>query len=669
MSNTLVFECNRATSKNITDSKLEWSNTIDPVRLEKGDKVSMVKAILNKRGASADSVISFEDTMTEEVLIGYYTMDHDVGIYNEDKKKWVKLHQDQNHTNGTRSRQPVAGGGGYYAYTDEPYVYCRTSRVNTGALGSGIVVFPVIQKVTIVIPKGNYAVASLADLISQQLSNGVMSEPFDYKVNNTLKENLLEYGLPFNEKCILRSFSVGLLDNDGSRDDVEYFSVNPNFMEKAYEKYIKPNDDLTLLPDTADTLRRPAAAADMVLCHFYNNSGVSEDFPEEIGGVFVGASPYIQWNMTENRFFLQQLHMPFQVPTIDVGDTKANADAGQDATEFKMQTNTIEWDLYCNPRQAFTGIWILNPALLTCKNEGDVLYTKTGLTGNQATAVSNAIDNYNNDIGDEAHMINGLWEGFYNCDFDECFSSTVLSDEAFKKTFWYRMGFEKSQFGTKNRFTYKYMHSDTVDTEMRGLTTIQDYSIALAQASSGLGAGHSKLHDVVVQTFCGDSAISKGGTTDITQSWRVLTNTKPLVAQSLPQLSSEIPYYNVYSDICPANWFSNKGLKMNLIGNVSLNYQNADMIYSFADGIEFEITEPMVLTNIRTRITQPDGKIADEDFFDPYSCVIYKIVRPIKQYNSQNITLTEKGEIVENSLEEEEKEGGEEIPEVKTLEF
>ena len=664
MSNTLVFECNRATSKNVTASKLEWSNTIDPVRLETGDKVSMVKCILNKRGASTSSVIEFESTMEEELLIGYYTTDHDVGVWNEEKTKWVKLHTDQNFTDGTRSRQVVAGGGGYYAYTEEPYIYCRTSR---DSIAGGTKVYPRIQKVQISIPKGSYAVASLADLISQQLSNGVMSEPFDYKVNNALKENLLEYGLPFNNKCMLRSYPSGILPNSGADDSVETFSVAVNFMRKAYDKYIKPNNDLTALPNTAGTLRKTPAEADMCLCHFYNNSGESEDFPTSIS-IYIGSAPYIQWNTTENRFFLQQLHMPFQVPTIDEGATKANPDAGQDATEFKMQTGTIKPQLYCNPRQAFTGIWILNPAFLTCKSEGDVQYTKTGFTGNMSTAVSQAIDNFDNDAGDEAQMVNAFWEGFFNCDYDECFSTTAKADEAFKNTFWYRMGFQKSQFGTKNRFSYKYMHTDTVDTEMRGITTIQDYSIALAQASSGLGPGHNTLHDVVVRTFCGDGPTRKSGTVDITQNWRVLTETKPLVAQSLPQLSSEIPYYNVYSDICPANWFSNKGGRFNLIGNVSLNYQNADMIYSFADGIEFEITEPMMLTNIRTRIVRPDGRIADEDFFDPYSCVIYKIVRPMKLYNSQNITLEEKGEIVEEVLEQDEKQEVDEIPAVKTME-
>ena len=605
----------------------------------------MVKAILNKRGASVSSVISFEEDVEEEILIGYYAMDHDVGIYKA--PDWRSLYVDENYTDGTSSRKANTG------YTDTPYVYCWTTSTRK--------IFPKIQYVKIKINKGSYAVSNLADLISQQLSNGLFNEPFDYKVNNVLKANLLEYGMPFNGGMMDRHVHAGVLDDDGSRDDDEQFFIGTDYVRTAWDLYVKDEDTLATLGDTAATIRAKPPAAGSHLSHFFNGRGMVT-YPWLWS--YIGASPYFEWNSSENRFFLQSLHMPFQVPTIDVGATKGNADAGQDATEFKNQVNTFKPEVSCNPRCAFGGIYILNPAFKTCQTNSDVDYTKTGYDSNKPTAVKDAIDNLNNEDGVELDRSMGCWVGYMDCDFDECFSTTALADDAWKKTFWARLGFEKSQFGVKNRFSYKYQHTDTTDTLARGITTTQDYSIAMAQASSGLGEAPAILHDIVVQTFCGDRNTSLGApSTEITSNWRVLTNTKPLVAQRLPQLSSEIPYYNVYTDLVPANWFSNQGARMNLVGNVSLNYQSADMIYSFADGIDFEITESRVVSSVRTRITQPNGNIPSEDFFDPYSCVIYKVTRPTKQFDSQNISLDAKGDIVEATLSKEPLE----INEVETL--
>ena len=111
MSDTFILECNRNNSKVKTDDKLDWINNIDALQLKAGDEISMVKAILNQRGASTQT-IEFVEDMEEEILIGYYVMDSGVSASIKNRP-WV--YQDVVYTTGATSRLANSG------HTDSPY--------------------------------------------------------------------------------------------------------------------------------------------------------------------------------------------------------------------------------------------------------------------------------------------------------------------------------------------------------------------------------------------------------------------------------------------------------------------------------------------------------------------------------------------------------------------
>jgi len=635
MSNTFVLECNRFNSKSKDNQdKLDWINNIDPLHLKEGDQVTMVKAILNRRGASTQTV-EFENDMEEEILIAYYVMDSGIGASCK-ARPWVYV--DGKFTDGTTTRVTNSG------FTDTPYLRCKASSD-----GLGRKIYPIISKVSIKIPKGSYSVSNLADLITQQFSNGVFDTPFDYKINNTLKQNLLTYGLPYNGGFMDRVYHTGPLNNSGIDDAEIEFNIGLQTTGGYWDDYIKDYDDLTLLGDTADTIRDKT---DPDPAHFFrgNDPALADSF-SSLGSSFIGASPSISWDTNENRFFLNELHSPYTIPTIDQPDTitTANANAGSTATIFKEQHDTFNPDVSCNPRCAVTGVWILNPAFRTSRLKGDIQYTKdiaVASAGNLSHVINVALESvapYNPTIISEGEKATAFWVGTYGADFDECFSSTQLAETEWKTTLWYRLGFDRTQFGVKNRFTYKYQTKPTETITTRGITTTNDYDISYALSMSGLGPHPFSQHGTVVHAYAGEIPTSlTGAEAGIYSEARIETPTKPLVAQHLPQLSSQNSYYNVWSDLVPNNWFSNEGNKMSLVGNISLNYSDGDFVYSFDDNIVFTLTEDMVVNSVNTKIVQSDGTIPDQAFFDPYTAIFYKVVRPTRSFTSNVATIEQK---------------------------
>ena len=629
MSDTFILECNRNNSKVKTDDKLDWINNIDALQLKAGDEISMVKAILNQRGASTQT-IEFEEDMEEEILIGYYVMDSGVSASIKNRP-WV--YQDVVYTTGATSRLANSG------HTDSPYPRMKCSNDAHRRL------YPILSKVQIKVGKGSYSVSALSDLITQQFSNGVMTEPFDYKVNNTLKTNLLDKGLPYNSGFTDLLLHTSVLNQNGTGDANSEFLVDGQSVKKYYDDYVKDNNDYTSMPNTASTIRDATHTPHS----FRGRDPATADANGSLNYSYVGASPSISWDINENRFFLNELHSPYTIPSIDDGATTSNAGSGHTATIFKKQTTTVDHKVSCNPRVATSGVWILNPALLTCKNNGDVDYTKSIPVANQGNIASVMIDVLNNVAGISLDQLaTAQWFGLFDADFDNCFSTTALAEDNWKKTLWWRLGFDKDQFGTMNRFKYYYMSDINKEITSTGITTIQDYSIALANASSGLGEDPYVQHSVPVVGYGGDIPNSSAAAL-VYSEWRIQTATKPLVAQNLPQLSASNSYYNVWTDLVPNHWRGNQGNQMSLISTISLNYSAGDSIYSFDDGIVFTLTEDMVINNVHTRILQPNGVVPPQQFFDDNTTIFYKIVRPIRSFNANLEPLEDKTKSIKDS--------------------
>ena len=100
-----------------------------------------------------------------------------------------------------------------------------------------------------------------------------------------------------------------------------------------------------------------------------------------------------------------------------------------------------------------------------------------------------------------------------------------------------------------------------------------------------------------------------------------------LSADSIPS-KTKIGYYLIMSDLIDKHEFigsANGGNPLNCIGVLSKNYENNDFYYSFQSPVEFYIKADKTITQIETRILQPDLNIPVG--LDTNSSIIYTIVR------------------------------------------
>ncbi len=104
-----------------------------------------------------------------------------------------------------------------------------------------------------------------------------------------------------------------------------------------------------------------------------------------------------------------------------------------------------------------------------------------------------------------------------------------------------------------------------------------------------------------------------------------------ITAFSLPQ-KLDYPYLCLYSSIVAAgtntSYFggSDGKSKVNCVGYITRFNNEGDFFYQIASDYSFTATKDFVLTDVDTDIRLPDGS---RPRLQPYSSVIYKIIKPV----------------------------------------
>jgi len=274
----------------------------------------------------------------------------------------------------------------------------------------------------------------------------------------------------FRDKCYWAEFVDKYSDKienliEASEDeDIEnfdtqfYFSKNSNLDDLAAIPYTYGAIAALGIGDQGDV---PVAYPEQSTVSQYKIEGNIEakidklrNFNSTQKGIYVGAPDFQLTYDQDNGFFsLSNLHWGFRIPTVDlVGESAYPEDSiNQKAILYRSYSQLLggDYEILGNssqmrdyiknslqtPQDQISGIFIFNMAKTTSQSQGDFIDENSVLIGRT---------------------------------FSDYFSDQISAQDAWKSTFWYRIGFDYETFNTptSNRLATYYMEksSDVVNT-------------------------------------------------------------------------------------------------------------------------------------------------------------------------------------------------------------
>lgn len=622
MSSTFIIDANRGISKNKDDEKLRWKNTIDGgVKLLPGDKVSVVAAQVNQRGANVNT-IEFNEDVNEVIHFVYYIMDNSIYFAGDDSTT-TRLYRDGLTQHGVNTR-PTIMNTADVGWTNTPYLYFG-NEADDVKLRRGVM--------NIKIPAGSYSPDNLATLVSEQFAGryNANATPFDYVRDDALRKYVSFPGLIATESEAMITIPCDNYTLSSTTTDQNLF-VN---LRRAKELYDDRKDNGTLLDK-----EKVMDYGHWITTQLYDPTSTNKhNYVNEYQ--FLGSVPTLNWDSDKSRFTIGGLHAQYKIPAYDGATSGAtlNAQRGEIATEFYR--NAIPVGVY--PRSSFGGIMITNPAYQYCLNNSSIAKTlDTQVSSGSSTEKRSAYT-----------KITGY-------KFDDYWADSETAQREWKNTLWYRLGFDLSQWTDDSRWlsyytiediekdgdAYQLKSSVSTQAKLMGITTTNEITTDMALSSGGLGSTHHGIstdgvfnqnfsYEVPGETY----GTSSGSPPNLPETYEMIVNELPLTARHLPSLSL-VPYYNIWTDLIDTNeWVGNQGSRMSLVAQVDKNNASQDFLYHYASGIEFTITEPRTINEITTAIQLPNGKSPDPEKFDENCSVLYRIDRMIPQLQ---ITQAEK---------------------------
>ena len=368
------------------------------------------------------------------------------------------------------------------------------------------------------------------------------------------------------------------------------------------------------------------------------------------------ANAEFQYNSTAAGFSFTYLHTSRQDPSHDCLGNK-NTNAGENVSTYRQagiletliffsssvitaeQTQRIRSTMNV-PRQRTTGVCVFNWDLNACLNDPK----------------SNVV--FKNTPGFNKYR---SFESFYGD------SRIELAKENWKKTFWYRLGFE---YGQLNEYE-EVACFDSINIALPGTTTNNDIDASIypsianqycpSQSSTttdfvNSGIPYALNEELkVYDLYTSAKTILAPGTDTykswknifyvLTQSYSVKTGSLEITANKLPVLSDE-GYLIITSDIVPGlnDVLKNKS-NIPLLGVVpKSNLSNQDFINSIQE-ITHVTTQDQVVNNIGIEVLNPD---LTAPFLNENSTIILKITLNLQE-EEQEEQQTKKGEKKENS--------------------
>jgi len=106
----------------------------------------------------------------------------------------------------------------------------------------------------------------------------------------------------------------------------------------------------------------------------------------------------------------------------------------------------------------------------------------------------------------------------------------------------------------------------------------------------------------------------------------ILTSSRPLDAQNLPDLLGENNFYMIYSNLVNNNYYSpNQGDKAGgIVGICSLQFAANDTLFN-TEAIQFTVNQTTILDQIVVRLTNPDGTSPPNEIINKNSAFIFII--------------------------------------------
>lgn len=570
---------------------------------------------------------------------------------------------------------------------------------------------PVVKQAEVNIPKGVYGISQLSNFITHQLQNtpyqfgtanrfkssaeigtaqgrytgNITSQlldyarpwSYEYNVNATLHNTLGSiveayiahdvnqlgtltragnylYILPQQFEILLSNYAAGNT-NDPNFQATTFFASGANFYASIKAPYPMQHQ---YFPSNSHGLYYTNRSTTITDAGNFGTTAPNDYFAwQPIRQYPIGsANAEFQYNSTAAGFSFTYLHTSRQDPSHDCLGNK-NTNAGENVSTYR-QAGILEIILFYLsgtitteqrdrirstmnvPRQRTTGVCVFNWDLKACLNDPNA---------NEAFKATPGFNKYRS------------FESFYGT------SRIQLAKDNWKKTFWYRLGFE---YGQLNEYE-EVACFDNINIALPGTTTNNDIDASIypsianqycpSQSSSTTDYVNSGLPYAlneelkVYDLYTSANTILAPGTNTykswknifyvLTQSYSVKTGSLEITANNLPVLSDE-GYLIITSDIVPGlnDVLKNKS-NIPLLGVVpKSNLSNQDFINSIQE-ITHVTTQDQVVNNIGIEVLNPD---LTAPFLNENSTIILKITLNLQE-EEQEEQQTTKGEKKENS--------------------
>jgi hypothetical protein len=317
--------------------------------------------------------------------------------------------------------------------------------------------------------------------------------------------------------------------------------------------------------------------------------------------LYIGSlSPLFNFDSTESRFSISDLHTPEYISQpFDAGAKVGEqlvSDASNKAYKINKRLNNFT---FC-------------PDMVPYQSDITSSFTGNGITNTIGLARPNI--NLKNFTIFDAHS------GISLVDFG-------ISRDNWLKSLWNTLGFTWEQMNASSRSS-QIRNNDIISPNMNLMTTnavalqsdIVNYSV------SYYGATMYQPNLPVTRTNAGGEAELNALTQMITPAITLTAKSARIIADNLPTKSTR-PYYLIKSNLLPnLNYKSSQG-DLPIVAVVTKINGYQDAFSQDGTQMEFTITKPIVINNIKTMITDPDGSPAR---VDDSSGVIYKIQKNIK---------------------------------------
>ncbi len=552
------LNCSLAQRRNETNNR--WVYPLpDGLELPTGTQVSVQNSLVNLQGITGQS-IEIEEDVNETICFNYYMCDssYDVPVTDigdpekiNNYKIFANIDQRINKDlqtitapTNTLTENQWGDINRYYGFSENIMPLCGFSEIrNDQGAGKGnptdsdVYLVPLCGQATIFIPKGIYSVASLGELISDQINkvkNPDINQDKTYYeqtresgafrglvVNNTTnrfikteeKDFWLNYKTHHPAGELDKLGKIQAEDERGALRSDEYdiksaIAIKPAHMGDIFFQAKNNVYNTATQNDTAKITYVTApngspyigdGSGRRYFIGFRRNNG--QDVPDNqldlipynvfTKGMGIGTTGFtLKYDSTESAFSFQHLHEPRRIPTHDNrGNTLSNP--SQEAVYIKRVPQYQE-PLYVDDNFAPMDFWVgisgpQHTQLVNSLNAYVMRYSGV-LVYNWAFDTSSKKGSVTKLNFEDSNTRNPRYREYWN--FDDFFTTEIEAKKAWKETIWSRIGFSYDKLVNSNNYEKQVFYGETQ--QVNGTTTMGEVDSSLAPFISTLFNNYGK---------------------------------------------------------------------------------------------------------------------------------------------------------------------------------